>query len=139
LTGEERGGYDRRMRIFAFVGLLLVAACGSSTVTNDLGTGSPDLSASSPADLFFASSCGHPGDKGNSKGIGQFCMDSNDCPSGLLCSSLFHPGTFFCTVATTCSPPVDTSTCGENTVCQCDPTLGACGCTPTACAATPQG
>jgi hypothetical protein len=126
----------RAMRILALVvGFgLSVLACSDSTTSS----GSPDLLMSVSPDLSPASKCGVPTDTGNSKGVGKYCTMPTDCPTPLVCSKLFYPGTFFCTLPSHCTPPVDTATCGENTVCTTDPNLGT-GCTPAKCAPTPQG
>jgi hypothetical protein len=129
----------RAMRTLALVvgfGLSVLACSDTSS-----SPGSPDLLMSAP-DLSFASKCGVPGDSGNALGVGKYCMVPGDCPSTApICSKVFYPGTYFCTVATHCTPDatgMDKATCGDNTVCTRDPTLGT-GCTPAKCAPTPQG
>jgi hypothetical protein len=112
------------MRLFAVFGLLLLFGCDDSKSSS-----SADLSAA-VGDMALVSSCGHPGDKGNSKGVGQFCVNLvGDCPSDLVCSHALMSDTYFCTK--TCTPPVDIASCGPDTICQCN-ALG-CGCTPTSC------
>jgi hypothetical protein len=82
------------------------------------------------------SCCGHPGDTGNSVGIGQYCSTTNDCthPGAPICGNDFQPQrhTYFCT--TTCDgPDMGTRGCGENTSCTKDAQTGLYGCVPTAC------
>lgn len=134
----------RTLALFLCLGgcLALTPGCddnsGADMGTHDMSASSHDMS--SIHDMAFQTLCGKPGDTGNSKGVGKFCNTNSDCSGNgqaTVCSALFHPGTHFCTVPTTCTAPVDTTTCGENTVCQCDPNLG-CGCTPADCA-MPQG
>ncbi len=105
------------------------AACGG-----DDGAAQPDA---------FFSVCGHPGDQGNSLGIGLFCQSLGDCQGTTdapLCSTLggSDPPTFFCTKTcnTTDAGPTDpdagpTGPCGEMASCQCGG--GGCGCTPDSC------
>jgi hypothetical protein len=91
--------------------------------------GSADL-APGP-DLQLYSICGHPGDTGNSLGVGKFCMTLSDCSSNAkatLCSTLGSSDSYFCTFV--CSGPTDTS-CGDNATCQCQG--GQCGCYPSSC------
>ncbi len=127
------------MKIFTllFLGFAAVG-CGSSTTTVDMAK------TGGGADMTVVSACGHPGDTGNSKHIGQYCRTAKDCPmtdmGSLLCSSLentvmpANQQTFFCTTTCPKAGP-DPTNCGENAVCQCQAALGACGCVPTACVA----
>ena len=97
-------------------------------------------------DMAFFSVCGHPGDTGNSHGVGKFCMKLSDCapPAGDmagitwagLCSTLGSDNAFFCT--TPCTAPANDmgdSFCGENAFCQCGSgsSQSGCGCYPTSC------
>jgi hypothetical protein len=94
------------------------------------------------AAAYADSQCGQPGDKGNSIGVGAFCVTSNDCVNCLgsangvdLCSDLGGPGTYFCTKL--CTLPEGgadggDSGCGENATCECG-NNPPCGCTPNAC------
>jgi hypothetical protein len=120
-----------------------------ATVPLDSGSGSTDSGTTTmggdacvapyDAAAYANSGCGHPGDKGNSIGVGSFCVTSNDCMcnSGAnLCSTLGGPGTDFCT---TLCMPVDgggDAGCGENATCFCQGP-GACGCTPNSCLSGP--
>lgn len=110
--------------VFASLSLLTLA-CG------DTPTPAPqDLRP--PADLTFLSACGHPGDKGNSLGVGQFCENLSDCADNTrakLCTTLGDPDNFFCTFACKKDGPVDQ--CGESARCACS--SGGCGCFPTRC------
>jgi hypothetical protein len=83
-------------------------------------------------DLARTSECGHPGDKGNSKGVGKYCEASADCASNTdatICTRIADPNNFFCTFSCKATGPADQ--CGENAFCACDGSL--CGCKPTAC------
>jgi hypothetical protein len=102
------------------------AGCGGSESGSSTG---PD--ASMP-DSGFQSNCGHPGDKGNSLGVGLFCESVSDCvanPQATLCTTLGSTDNFFCTFACQQAGPPDQ--CGENASCQCS--TGGCGCFPDAC------
>ena len=88
--------------------------------------------------MVVADLCGHPGDTGNSKGVGAYCMDSSMCTHGMatVCSTLMpipQGPVYFCTIP--CDPNATTSVCGENATCTC---LSAnnpneCGCVPDTC------
>jgi hypothetical protein len=126
------------MRFFGIALLVLAAGCGSDSNSGD--GGAPDLSAvPSGPDMALLSRCGHPGDVGNSLGVGKFCTNQGpDCGGNGMatsCSALFNGQTpaptdaYFCSfqcLAT--SPP---GFCGENAECLCN-TLG-CACIPTSC------
>jgi len=98
--------------------MLLLAACddGNAGSTPDLAT----------PDLTFKSNCGHPGDVGNSLGIGKFCEHQSDCPSKTLCSQLGDPDNFFCTKLCA-GGDAGADECGENAVCACDSNGRGCG------------
>jgi len=118
--------------------LLVVAGCGSSSNSGD--GGSADLSAAAGPDMLLPTRCGHPGDVGNSLGVGQFCTNQGpDCSTNSKaksCSALFNGQTpsptdsYFCSFQ--CQPTDPPGTCGENAVCLCDVTV-ICGCVPTSC------
>jgi hypothetical protein len=117
------------MRELAILGLLSVlGSCSSNSSSNQ---SSADLSVQ---DQAIVSKCGQPNDKGNSIGIGRFCVELTSCADiNLICSHPVRPDTYFCTKQCTppaSGPPIDPA-CGENTICQCD-ALG-CGCTPVSC------
>ncbi len=107
---------------------VLLAACGSSSSPADMSA-TPDL----------YSICGHPGDKGNSLGVGQYCtMPFGECTGmASICSTLGSTNTYFCTMS--CTPPNDggmpVTNCGENAYCQCGSgqMASGCGCYPTSC------
>jgi len=121
---------------------LLLVGCGGG----DPGTSS-DMAQG--RDLAVFSVCGHPGDVGNSIGVGKYCTHiTGDCnpPAGVdmsvakwatLCSVLGSDNAFFCTK--TCTPPANDMTpsteCGENAYCQCGSgsAQSGCGCYPTSC------
>jgi hypothetical protein len=124
-----------RMRTLAcLIVAIAIAGCGSNTTTM------PDMPMSVGPDMALNSACGHPGDKGNSKHVGQFCMTLGDCPSGTTCSVLANSTlppneqTYYCTIQCDKSAQgtPDVSVCGENSICLCA-SLG-CGCAPIACA-----
>lgn len=97
------------------------------------GSGAADMGT---ADLALTSCCGKMGDTGNSKGVGQYCVEHGDCTNGAaLCSFAAAPQkkAFFCTLP--CSPDMGTAACGENAVCQFDNSFQAYGCVPSACLA----
>ena len=121
------------MRSLLLAGALL-AACGSSTNNQD---NSFVMDLSGP-DLALLSRCGHPGDTGNSQGVGLFCQQFSDCSGNLsakFCSAIINSPTpspndsYFCTLS--CSPTDPPSVCGENAYCPC--MGGQCGCAPNRC------
>ena len=121
------------MRI-AFVLMLAVGLSASLAGCDDSGGGAPDLS-------MVLSSCGQPGDKGNSKGVGQFCEHISDCEGATnICSSLGNgqtpsaSDTYFCTIYP-CHADAGTDECGENATCVCGSGGGmsGCACTPDKC------
>jgi hypothetical protein len=119
-----------------------VGACSSSSSSsgpgatpdsgssgNDSGSGLPDPSSSI---------CGHPGDQGNSLGVGRFCQSSNDCAnntSATICAIVGDDHSFFCTFV--CHQDGGADQCGENAECACQG--GPCGCFPKACDDTSDG
>jgi hypothetical protein len=115
-----------------FIVAIAISGCGSNTTTQ------PDMPASVIVDMAqIVSACGHPGDKGNSKHIGEFCtMPFGECPGTLLCSSAQNSSlpanekTYFCTTTCAAAGP-DPATCGEDAQCACQGPL--CACVPTAC------
>lgn len=123
---------------------LLLAACGSSSNPQDAAVAA-DMSAPAGPDMSLLSRCGHPGDTGNSLGVGLFCTnDGPDCggnSKATLCSALVNGQTpsasdsYFCTFqCATTDPP---GTCGENAACVCS---GAnCACVPARCIASDGG
>lgn len=89
-----------------------------------------------PPDMVFPyhSDCGHPGDTGNSLGVGQFCIHESDCENNTkanLCTQLGDPDNFFCTFPCSAKGPADQ--CGENAYCACDSQGRGCGCYPSRC------
>jgi hypothetical protein len=84
----------------------------------------------------MASLCGHPGDTGNSKGVGKYCTDTSMCTPGTVCSTLMQPPegtTDFCTLP--CNINDTNNPCGENATCTCL-SGNACGCVPNDCRIT---
>jgi hypothetical protein len=144
------------MRKFIFILVLAVAGCGGASKSGTGGNGAAGGSDAGSAgsggsaggggatakidmNVGDGSACGHVGDKGNSKGIGQYCQTVNDCPTSAPICSSFENGlepstdqTFFCT--TTCTGASDTTTCGTDANCICQ-SLG-CACVPAYCGTT---
>lgn len=78
----------------------------------------------------LAMTCGHPGDLGNTLGVGKYCTQIPDC-SGLtagICAILGDPNAHFCTK--TCMQG-STDACGSDATCACQGSQ--CGCVPNAC------
>jgi hypothetical protein len=107
--------------------VLILASCG----------GGSGHKADGGVDAFF-SLCGHPGDVGNSLGVGKFCLKLEDCQTNsqaTICSSLGndpmmpHMNSFFCTMQCTTSSPA--GFCGTGASCQCG--AAGCGCAPVTC------
>lgn len=121
-----------RASVVAAVAVLLLVGCGG-----DNSNGTADMVVG--RDMAFFSVCGHPGDTGNSLGVGKFCQKLTDCTSNTkatLCSTLGSDNAFFCTM--TCTPPatdMGSTECGENAYCQCGSgsAQSGCGCYPNAC------
>jgi hypothetical protein len=95
----------------------------------DLGV-AVDLAAS--PDLALLSACGHPGDVGNSLGVGRFCTTVAECAQtaqAKICSTISNgtppsaSDTYFCTMACDPSGP---NTCGEGAHCIGSGTSGGC-------------
>ena len=85
------------------------------------------------------STCGHPGDKGNSLGVGSFCIQQTDCsncnPStgATICTTAGGsqaPTQFFCTLIG-CTVDASVSGCGEGAICIAQ--QGVTACVPTSC------
>jgi hypothetical protein len=117
---------------------LLILGCDPGTTNNN-----NSLDMARPADLSGPlSQCGHPGDTGNSKGVGAYCTKISDCSgSANICSSLGNGAnpspddTYFCTIYP-CVPDGGADLCGENAECVCSTGSGGnggCACTPTRC------
>ncbi|HEX8952665.1 MAG TPA: hypothetical protein VF945_12505 [Polyangia bacterium] len=127
------------MRSLLIVSLVLCAGCSSSDDHADAG-GAADLAVPSGPDMALLSRCGHPGDVGNSLGVGKFCTNQGpDCSGNSMaksCSALLNGQTpsptdsYFCSfLCATTDPP---GVCGENAACLCSsPT--SCACIPTSC------
>jgi hypothetical protein len=130
-----------RLRIGPWVTLVsALVACSSSSPSSG---GGADAGGSQDVVEDVYSTCGHPGDTGNSLGVGAFCDNFHDCDGTAdahLCSIIGDSTTHFCTKI--CTPPPDGGDagaadasgddgCGDGASCQCG---GAgCGCTPDAC------
>jgi hypothetical protein len=134
----------RRMRKLIVVLVLAMAACGGSSKSGTGGNGAAGGSATggdmTMVDLWGPeSTCGHPGDSGNSVGVGKYCMALSDCPSTAPLCTAIENGTepvngqsYFCTV--TCASG-DNSKCGDNASCICQNAI-ECACVPTSCGTT---
>jgi hypothetical protein len=78
--------------------------------------------------------CGSPGDRGNSIGVGRYCVTNADC-QGIrpnACDTQSTPNGNFCTIK--CAP--DFNDCAEDATCDCSTmfsTLFHCTCVPTVC------
>jgi len=135
-------------------GRILVALCAAGLVagsfvacsSSDGGGASPDDAGTEDeaTDAFASfdgrSNCGHPGDKGNSLGVGQFCIVIADCfdnAQAKLCTTFGDPDNYFCTFR--CNKDDPPGTCGEQASCQCDSQGSACGCFPDRCGDTDSG
>jgi hypothetical protein len=122
------------MRVCLLIVALVAVGCGSSPSGGDMSMAASDLAMSSSGSDMF-SVCGHPGDTGNSKGVGKYCTDPGGsmCPAGTVCSTLMQPPqgtTYFCTIP--CNINDTTNVCGENATCTCL-SGNACGCVPDDC------
>ncbi len=116
--------------------LVTCAACSggrASDAGSDAGTDAGSGVDSGPP----FSLCGQPGDPGNSKGVGQYCLKSSDCtPTAPVCSSVANDpstanlDTFFCVLP---CDPCAVGFCAEDAVCVCR--TNECGCVPTRCSA----
>jgi hypothetical protein len=131
------------------LGLLLCLAGGCDDDTTAPADASIDASASkedlsAPAML---SQCGHPGDTGNSLGVGEYCVTSDgpSCPAGKkanACSAIVNDpakpspdDSYFCTFF--CSATDPPGTCGEDARCICRGVQ--CICIPNRCNNTDAG
>jgi hypothetical protein len=129
-------GYDAGMRLCLVLLALVAVGCGSGSSSQDLSLPA-DMTMSTGADMF--SVCGHPGDNGNSKGVGKYCTQpTGECPTGTVCSVLMQPPqgtTYFCTVPCNMGDPNPNAVCAENATCTCL-SGNACGCVPDSCRLT---
>ena len=114
--------------------VLVLGALGSACSTKSPSDELMDMTPPAPDLTFTAkSNCGHPGDKGNSLGVGKFCqrlLDCSDNVKAFLCTTIADPDNYFCTFR--CKIDAD---CGEDANCQC--AAGGCGCFPNACGGPP--
>jgi hypothetical protein len=122
-----------------FAVVLMVAGCSSGSSGFQISTA--DLSATDDAgacvpDPTFPSDCGKPCDRGNSLGVGMFCMHLEDCTDNkkaTFCTKLFDAKNYFCTFRCDAAGPA--GQCGEGASCQCQD--GSCGCYPDSCFVAP--
>ncbi len=112
------------------------SGASSSGSTGDASTSSSSGS-SGASDAGYAvdsagfKGCGHPGDQGNSIGVGKYCNSFGDClgnSQAVLCATLGDPNAHFCTNACQQGDP---TACGEKASCVCQGSQ--CGCFPDAC------
>lgn len=99
---------------------------------------SGDMSVAVSPDMVAFSCCGHPGDLGNSKGVGQYCTTNAQCTgSAKICSYAYAPDkkSYICT--TVCFSATDTTSCGEGAICAKDSSSGLFGCVPMTCVNNP--
>jgi hypothetical protein len=104
-------------------------------------SGGVDMAADLAAKMDLAaplSRCGKPGDVGNSKGVGRFCLTMDDCATASgakICSTIKNGATPMATdsyiCSTFCTAATDTTTCGSGAACNCD--TGTCACVPLSC------
>jgi hypothetical protein len=108
----------------------------------DSGTAAPSADASVTADggtppdggygdVTIPTSCGMPGDVGNSLGVGMYCTSVAQClgnTQATLCATLGNPNMQFCTFLCTQGSP---TACGTGASCECQ--SGECGCVPDSC------
>ncbi len=117
------------------VGLLACGNPGGSGAAFDMAHPA-DLTKT--PDLALLSVCGHPGDKGNSLGVGKYCKTIDDCDNQMasLCTAIANGSTpnaldtYFCSFF--CKLGGGTSQCGENATCACNK-MNQCACTPNSC------
>jgi hypothetical protein len=115
----------------------VVAALGAVGCGNGTPAPSPDLAMSTSGDLEVNSVCGHPGDTGNSLGVGKYCKDSTMCMGQMAaaCSTLMQipqGPIYFCTFP--CDPNATNHPCAENATCTClGSSTSTCGCVPDTC------
>lgn len=133
----------RKWTLIAACAAVLAVGAGAAACSSTSSTASPgNNDAGTEPDTFrfdAKSNCGFPGDKGNSVGVGQFCINLSDClenSKARLCTTLGNPENYFCTFR--CDPKTDpANVCGENARCACDDKGGSCGCFPTRCDGPP--
>jgi hypothetical protein len=118
--------------IVTLVSFGAVVGCGGDTTQS---TGADMAMSMMPGDMTMQSVCGHPGDTGNSLGVGKYCQTSADCAGKMAsaCSTIMPPPqgpAFFCTML--CDINSTTNMCGENATCTCL-SPGVCGCVPDTC------
>jgi len=119
-----------RLLAGAFACSLFTFGCGSSG-----GNSTPDAAS-------VLSACGHPGDTGNSLGVGKYCKSLFDCTGHTnICSALGNGSTpnpndtYFCTIYP-CHVDAGAGECGEAATCVCGNSQGmggGCACTPNSC------
>jgi hypothetical protein len=120
-------------RLCALVAMVVLAVgCGDATPAKPADMSMPVMNG---ADIAVYSLCGHPGDNGNSKSVGKYCMEQSMCPTGTICStiqSIPQGPTYFCTIPCDINAANPNAPCGEKATCTClNP--GMCGCVPDDC------
>lgn len=126
-----------RVLIFGLASAAVSIAAVFAGCSSDEKTATPTEAGTQPvsdAGFDVKSSCGHPGDQGNSLGVGLFCVNISDCENNTkakLCTTFGDPENFFCTFR--CDKDAGDGVCGENARCACNASGTACGCYPTRC------
>ena len=112
------------------------APSGASTCLPCTAQSSDPACSSSPRDAGpdgSAVHCGQPGNRGNSLGVGKYCVTPSDCTGSQarVCSNFAYPETNYCT--TICQGTDAGATCGELASCVCSKAGGGCACLPDYC------
>src|SRR5260221_14316555 len=104
-----------------------IAGCGGGGGSGGDMAVVKDMTAKA-GDMAVLSQCGHPGDTGNSLGVGKFCTTIAECQVGNMktniCSSLGNApdpspdDTYFCTIYP-CHLDGGMAECGEDATCTC--------------------
>ncbi|MSP62699.1 MAG: hypothetical protein EXR72_20695 [Myxococcales bacterium] len=122
-----------RSPLLAAAALSLLFGCGTAAPP------APAVDAGlPPLDLALPSLCGHPGDVGNSIGVGKYCEEFSDCngnDKAIFCVRIYDPRRLFCSLA--CEADGGAGVCGDHASCQCNAT--GCGCSPDHCVTPPDG
>ena len=118
------------MRRFVLLALVLIGCGSDDPATTTTDTGAADTN---DTPMVPAGSCSKPGDKGNDKGVGEFCSPlGKQCskfPGAPLCLADVGQDQWMCT-RIGCTADAE---CGMNATCYKDP-KGA-GCVPNRCLA----
>lgn len=136
---------QKRVVLVALVAasIVLAAACGDSTsgeggaAGTTANTGNTGATKASSSATGNAGSCTQPGDKGNDKGVGEYCTPTgNECaafPGAPICLAKLNQPEWMCT-RVGCDSADD---CGMDAGCHKDPAGSAC--VPCRCDDTAEG